>query len=989
MRHQHVFPPLPPLPPLSTAPITFCFIFSKFSVWFILQMDHNFKGTLLLLQNKTKKDPDSYIREFLGQRDHFYAMISTIAGGDSGASQTTTLSSGSSAVTGFANPQFLSVMSYVVHCSHCYPKESAELSSSIINILKASKTTLDPETRMSFVQNLILLRSKDLVTAETTLPLFFDLLLIRDKQLRKTILTHIVSDIRKVNMPGKKNGAKINKAVQNFLFSVVKEDDPIQARKAQLVMIDLYRRNVWADEKTVQVLTSCCFSRHTAIVRTALRFFLLQLPKVSSVDDSEEEDEKDAGRVISKLKQKLKVKKKTKKRSRILGREVKQEKRRYDKEEQEAIYMSKQHVDPIRLLRDPQQFAEQLLQKLQRTSERFDVRILFLSVIARIVCEHNIVILPLYAFLERYMEPTQLHATQLLALSTTCVHRLVPPDAVEPMVRAIANHFVNDRSEPDSITIGINTIREICKRQPLAMNKTLLADLAEYRGQRGDKGVMMAARALIQLYRDVYPDLLPAKMQGTSASAIQRKAIRAVNADGTEIALKSNVPHFGAAKPLMEIPGMELLLQHYAKKAEEGDNGSTLMGGDAETDSDSEFTSDSFETESEAFFSSVHTSDAEEGSVNGDEPPMLVPADKDAKKRLATTTSAAAEKDDLADIESADGDDEEEDSDEDELVEEMESDDDEEEEGADDEEDEDDSSNICIDSDSDESSGEWVEAGSSEESEEEEEENKEAALVDVVLGKKRDRSATPAPGPASAAVTAAHHAVSKVVKPQLTGEGFLEDIAAAPAKKGARTETSLTSSSTPAFLHNTSAANAYAKALDRGIARSQTSNAASTATATGSSMAAVAVLTDEDFARLRKLRQQDAYNVLGPLKGKRKEREERLSKREQLIHTVGALHAQDIESFTVKKRESDKEDKIARTIELRKENQDYNSRKKKKSKLNTTHAEHSKRGKLFQMTKRSAKVASKLKASKIDRKKRDKDNKKKEIKFRINRGWKA
>eukprot|EP00656_Telonema_subtile_P002305 TRINITY_DN11013_c0_g3_i2.p1 TRINITY_DN11013_c0_g3~~TRINITY_DN11013_c0_g3_i2.p1 ORF type:complete len:386 (-),score=65.21 TRINITY_DN11013_c0_g3_i2:44-1201(-) len=376
---------------------------------------------------------------------------------------------------------------------------------------------------------------------------------------------------------------------------------------------DRSRRTVWADEKPVQVLPSCCFSRHTAIVRTSLRFFLLQLPKVSSVDDSEDEEERDAGRIISKLKQKLKVKKKTKKRTRILGRDVKHHTRKYDKEREEEIWMSKQHIDPVRLLRDPQQFAEQLLQKLQRTSERFDVRILYLSVIARVVNEHQIVILQLYAFLERYMEPTQLHATQLLALSTTCVHRLVPPDAVEPLVRSIANHFVNDRSEPDSITIGINTIREICKRQPLAMNKTLLGDLAEYKGQRGDKGVMMAARALIQLYRDVYPDLLPARFQGTSASAIQRKAIRAVNADGTEMVQKSVVPSFGSAKPLMEIPGMELLLLHYSKKAEEGaDGASTLMGGDAESgsDSDSDYTSDSFETESEAFFLSlIHISE--------------------------------------------------------------------------------------------------------------------------------------------------------------------------------------------------------------------------------------------------------------------------------------------------------------------------------------------------------------------------------------------
>uniref|UniRef100_A0A0A9W2C2 Protein SDA1 n=1 Tax=Lygus hesperus TaxID=30085 RepID=A0A0A9W2C2_LYGHE len=103
------------------------------------------------------------------------------------------------------------------------------------------------------------------------------------------------------------------------------------------------------------------------------------------------------------------------------------------------------------------------------------------------------------------MQPSQLHATQLMALSAMCIHRLIPPDAVEPLLRAIANHFISDRSSADAMTVGLNTIREMCKRQPLAMNADLLRDLVEYKNQRGDRGVMMAARALIQLYRDVYP----------------------------------------------------------------------------------------------------------------------------------------------------------------------------------------------------------------------------------------------------------------------------------------------------------------------------------------------------------------------------------------------------------------------------------------------------------------------------------------------------
>lgn len=62
------------------------------------------------------------------------------------------------------------------------------------------------------------------------------------------------------------------------------------------------------------------------------------------------------------------------------------------------------------------------------------------------------------------------------------------------------------------IAAGINAIREVCKRQPWCLSEEdggaeLLSDLVEYRKSK-DKGVMVAARSLLQLYREVNPGLL-------------------------------------------------------------------------------------------------------------------------------------------------------------------------------------------------------------------------------------------------------------------------------------------------------------------------------------------------------------------------------------------------------------------------------------------------------------------------------------------------
>ncbi|PHJ14621.1 sda1-like protein, partial [Cystoisospora suis] len=61
-------------------------------------------------------------------------------------------------------------------------------------------------------------------------------------------------------------------------------------------------------------------------------------------------------------------------------------------------------------------------------------------------------------------------------------------------------------------------ITEICTRAPLCMKAELLSDLVEYRRERKSKSVVIAARRLMNLYRDVLPHLLPANARGKDAS---------------------------------------------------------------------------------------------------------------------------------------------------------------------------------------------------------------------------------------------------------------------------------------------------------------------------------------------------------------------------------------------------------------------------------------------------------------------------------------
>lgn len=140
-----------------------------------------------------------------------------------------------------------------------------------------------------------------------------------------------------------------------------------------------------------------------------------------------------------------------------------------------------------------------------------------------------------------------------MAIAAQSTHELVPEETLLPLVMTVANHFVNDRSKPESITAGLNTIREICSRQPRVMKKTLLRDLAQY-GKHKNKMVFHAARGIIQLYRELGPKMLKQKDRGKNAD------------------LSKELPEYGVPQVSDGVEGIELLEQFEQKYGNVNDN---------------------------------------------------------------------------------------------------------------------------------------------------------------------------------------------------------------------------------------------------------------------------------------------------------------------------------------------------------------------------------------------------------------------------------
>lgn len=337
------------------------------------------------------------------------------------------------------------------------------------------------------------------------------------------LYSHIVNDIKNSNAKVKNN--KLNKTLQSFMFTMLEsattgnsEENAIAAKKSVDVCVDLYHKNVWNDAKTVNVIAEACFSPVTKVSVTAVKFFL------NSNDGQDDEEEDEDIPDLKKMQMANLHSKKTKSKDRKMDAARKKVKRKAKKGEKAESF----NFSALHLINDPQGFAEKLYSKLNSKEDRWEVRLMKMNLVSRVIGIHQLTILGFYPLLMKYLQPSQRDVTMVLVCAAQASHSLVPPDILEPVLKAIANNFVTDRVSNEVMAVGINGIREICIRQPLAIEAALLQDLTQYKSHR-DKSVLMAARSLIALFREINPEMLLRKDRGKTATIRMKDgSIRAV-----------------------------------------------------------------------------------------------------------------------------------------------------------------------------------------------------------------------------------------------------------------------------------------------------------------------------------------------------------------------------------------------------------------------------------------------------------------------------
>jgi protein SDA1 len=568
------------------------------------------------LQNMIKRDPEGYRSEFLMQKRHFDSELDIFKLRPTKDSE-----------------RFTELVTFMSHVCACYSGESIIIPKALMELMETHGMTLHPDVRLKIFQALILLRNKEILDPLLLIKLSFKLFAISDKTLRRTLSEFIFNDIKNIN--AKKNNEKLNRAVQSILFAVVADDTTQAARKTVEILGDLYRKRVWVDARTINVLGTACNSPSTRVVIAACSFFLGIEAKML---DDEDEEKKLSVTDINYHEHSKKTKKK--KRNVELQKEQNEKKLR-DAENRIAIAIPL--FPAIQLLNDPQSLAEKLFKKLKQSGERFEVKLLLMNFISRLIGCHNLILLSFYSFLQKYLTSHQKEVTHILAYLIQACHPLVPPEDIVPVIKSIAYNFITERCTNEVMAVGINSVREIINRVPSVLKEPgmddFIQDLAQY-GRKTHKSVMVAAHGVVNLVRGLHPALL-------------KKADRGKYHDMT------NIPReYGDVEVKEGVEGAELL--------EAFERGEIYLDSDDEVhfkeeDDDEEGVSDSDE------WSDVSGSDNEGDweDVNSDDEDAPILVDLDTKKKDITGDDGeGSNDDDEGDWEEASDDDDDDDDDE-------------------------------------------------------------------------------------------------------------------------------------------------------------------------------------------------------------------------------------------------------------------------------------------------------------------------------------
>lgn len=172
------------------------------------------------------------------------------------------------------------------------------------------------------------------------------------------------------------------------------------------LLVELYKKQIWNDAKTVNVIANACFSKVTKVVAMALQFFLGKDVERESENESssDDDDKKNEQQILLGLRVGKKTRKREKRSNRAL-KAIRKEKKKSNKSS--SGENGTPHFSALFLIYDPHDFAEKLFKLVETTNEGFEIKVAIVDVISRLIGVHSLFLSNFHTFLIRFLHAHQ------------------------------------------------------------------------------------------------------------------------------------------------------------------------------------------------------------------------------------------------------------------------------------------------------------------------------------------------------------------------------------------------------------------------------------------------------------------------------------------------------------------------------------------------------------------------------------------------------
>lgn len=468
-------------------------------------------NTLFELQGQVKKDPELFRDKVKDLISEFSLLFAQFPESPSGP-----------------NSRLSEIISFLSQVCPYFLSDLKHFPSQLLNILNNYYSALDPEFRKSVFAALCLLRNREQIPAMSILPICFKLFRCQDKVLRLQAFNFLIKDIKKINKHTQNYA--INKQLQGFIYEMIEDSNVTAAKKSVHVLMTLYKKRVWTDARTVNVIANSCLLKEAKLVKIGCTFLLKADENELYSDSSSEEEEEPEKVIIGARKTKGKIHRKDREANQFKKKQRRKERKTQSKE---PSFLT------IDQLNDPQGFVEKIMFNLKKvfSKGKHELQCIMLQVVARIVGRHKLMLMELYPFLQKFITPKSKKVTQMLIICAEATHELVPPNEIQPVIKKVLDNFLSEHCSEEYIVLGLNCMKEICKRQARVMTKELLEHINTFKNYK-NKSVVSACSSLINLFKEIRPSLLRNKLR-----------------PGEE----DQVGEYGEVKVYSRVPGAELL----------------------------------------------------------------------------------------------------------------------------------------------------------------------------------------------------------------------------------------------------------------------------------------------------------------------------------------------------------------------------------------------------------------------------------------------